>query len=131
MFQLKCAERMNTVLARGATIIFVSHNLRAVADLCSQSLLLDHGRMVAVGPTEQVVQRYLSATDGSRREVVHQEAFLSRVVMRNENGGSVEFESGRKAWVDVEGERPRAVPPAGDCAGVQGRESLRSIQYVH
>jgi ABC-type polysaccharide/polyol phosphate transport system ATPase subunit len=102
VFQQRCVERMNTVLARGATIVFVSHNLRAVADLCTRSLLLDHGQVMAIGPTEQIVKRYLTGPTGPRREEVHQEAFVSHAVMRNETGAGVEFESGRKAWVDVE-----------------------------
>ncbi len=104
VFQQKCVERMNTVLERGATIVFVSHNLRAVTDLCTQGLLLDHGRGVMVGPTHEVVKRYLSGVDGSRRQGVHreQEAFIVQAAIRSETGHGIEFESGGKAWVDVE-----------------------------
>src|SRR6267378_3760252 len=77
VFQQKCVERMNTVLARGATIVFVSHNLRAVADLCTRSLLLDHGQVMAIGPTEQIVKRYLTGTAGPRRGAAQQEAYVS------------------------------------------------------
>src|SRR5438876_7247429 len=45
VFQRKCLEKMNAVLQSGATIIFVSHDLRAVAELCSRTLLLDRGRI--------------------------------------------------------------------------------------
>src|SRR5262245_49533902 len=43
LFQRKCVERMNEVIAGGATVIFVSHNLQAVANLCPRSLLLERG----------------------------------------------------------------------------------------
>jgi homopolymeric O-antigen transport system ATP-binding protein len=102
VFQRKCIERMNSVLARGTTIVFVSHNLRAVSDLCTRSLLLDHGRAMAVGPTEEIVKTYLAGTGGTRQDATHKEAFISRAVIRGENGETVEFESGYKAWVDVE-----------------------------
>src|SRR6266852_1854893 len=40
VFQRKCVERMNAVLASGTTVVFVSHNLRAIAELCPRSILL-------------------------------------------------------------------------------------------
>src|SRR5690348_615419 len=71
LFQRKCMERMSAVLQGGATVIFVSHNLRAVTDLCSRALLLSHGRVLADGPAPEVLQRYLEAgldvgTNGDR-----------------------------------------------------------------
>jgi homopolymeric O-antigen transport system ATP-binding protein len=102
LFQQKCAERMNTVLARGATIVFVSHNLRAVADLCSESMLLNRGRAVAVGPTHEVMKRYLNSADVSRRQLADQEAFVVRTTVRDQTGEGFEFESGSKVWVDIE-----------------------------
>ena len=102
VFQQKCAERMNAVLRAGTTIVFVSHNLRAVTDLCTSSLLLDHGRVVALGPTAEVVQHYLGCADASRRQRRDQEVLLSSASIRGENGDRVAFESGQKVWVDVE-----------------------------
>ena len=55
LFQRKCIERMNAVIASGATVVFVSHNLHAVANLCPRSLLLERGRVEMVGPTAQVI----------------------------------------------------------------------------
>ena len=102
VFQQKCVERMNAVLASGATIVFVSHNLKAVADLCTQSLLLSRGRPVTVGPTHEVIKRYLNGADAARRPSGDQEAFVVRTTVRDERGEGIEFESGQKVWVDVE-----------------------------
>jgi ABC-type polysaccharide/polyol phosphate transport system ATPase subunit len=102
VFQQKCIERMNVVLARGVTIVFVSHNLRAVADLCTRSLLLDRGRVMTIGPTDQVIKAYRAGTGGTRGYVADRDAFISRVTVRSEAGEGLEFESGAKAWVDVE-----------------------------
>jgi len=60
LFQQKCLERMNEITASGATIIFVSHNLRAVSSLCSRSLLLEHGRVALVGPSDEIIKAYLT-----------------------------------------------------------------------
>ena len=45
-FQQKCIERMKEVLRSGATVLFVSHNLKTVAEFCHRCLLLKKGRTV-------------------------------------------------------------------------------------
>lgn len=57
-FQHKCLERMNRFRRRGKTIVFVSHDLRAVQSHCTRVLLLDQGQVVAIGPPKEVVDRY-------------------------------------------------------------------------
>jgi lipopolysaccharide transport system ATP-binding protein len=101
LFQRKCMERMSAVLKGGATVIFVSHNLRAVTDLCSRALLLAHGRLLADGPSAEVLQRYLQAgidagANGDRP------AYLSRFTLSGSGGEQVRFESGANARVEIE-----------------------------
>jgi lipopolysaccharide transport system ATP-binding protein len=63
-FQKKCLGRMSDVTGdRGRTIIFVSHNMDAIQRLCSECLLLDHGRLVAYAPTRAVVEQYLATLE--------------------------------------------------------------------
>ena len=57
-FQQRCMGRMSEVTQGGRTVLFVSHNLEAVQRLCSTCLLLDGGRLVASGVTEDVVRAY-------------------------------------------------------------------------
>ena len=45
---------------QGRTVLFVSHNMTAVSHLCPRAILLDSGRIVADGDTEEVVRRYLA-----------------------------------------------------------------------
>lgn len=66
LFQQKCMERMTEIMAGDATIIFVSHNLRAVASLCERSLLLDHGRVVQIGPSSETIKTYLTRGHSTR-----------------------------------------------------------------
>ena len=58
-FQEKCLGRIETVAGEGRTILFVSHNLSAVQNLCSRSMLLSDGRTVAHGPTSDVIDTYI------------------------------------------------------------------------
>ncbi len=57
-FQKKCLGKMNEVTKEGRTVVFVSHNMTAVRNLCPRSILFDHGAMLADGNTEDVVQKY-------------------------------------------------------------------------
>src|SRR5262245_490825 len=59
IFQQECIQRMHSVISSGATVIFVSHNLREVSALCGRSLLLEHGVVQRIGPTSEVIDLYL------------------------------------------------------------------------
>jgi hypothetical protein len=51
---------MGEVEAAGRTVVFVSHDLTAIGQLCSRSIWLDGGRVVADGPSREVIDRYLA-----------------------------------------------------------------------
>jgi lipopolysaccharide transport system ATP-binding protein len=69
-FQQKCLGRMKDVTSEGRTVVFVSHNLAAVRSLCERALVLERGRLVFDGPTEDAVHEYLSQADGDLPAVV-------------------------------------------------------------
>jgi lipopolysaccharide transport system ATP-binding protein len=58
-FQKKCLGKMEDVSKEGRTILFVSHNLTAVSQLCKNSVMLDHGKQIMIGPTDTVISTYL------------------------------------------------------------------------
>jgi lipopolysaccharide transport system ATP-binding protein len=59
-FQKKCIGKMKEVAGGGRTVLFVSHNMEAVKNLCSRALLLEHGRIVEEGTPTEVIASYLS-----------------------------------------------------------------------
>src|SRR6266480_2028497 len=61
-FQRRCLGKMNEVAHCGRTVLFVSHNMTAIEELCSQSILLKNGHIERSGATHQVVAHYLSST---------------------------------------------------------------------
>jgi lipopolysaccharide transport system ATP-binding protein len=61
-FQDKCERRMQEFKRSGVAIVFVSHNLAAVERLCERTLLLEQGLPVVLGPSREVIPRYLSAS---------------------------------------------------------------------
>ncbi len=60
-FQRRCLGRMQEYGRSGRTVLFVSHNMQAVAQLCDRVILLDAGRVVADGPSQAVVAEYLQS----------------------------------------------------------------------
>lgn len=56
-FQAKCLDRIREVQRQGCTILFVSHALDAVADLCGRIVVLDHGRVALDGPPGPAIAR--------------------------------------------------------------------------
>lgn len=62
-FQEKCLGRMRDASQDGRTVIFVSHQLQTVLSLCEKAVMLDQGRMVALGSTHEVVAHYLKALE--------------------------------------------------------------------
>ncbi len=57
-FQKKCEARMEMFKERRVTILLVSHNMDVIRETCPRTLLLRSGRVVAIGPTDEVVAEY-------------------------------------------------------------------------
>lgn len=60
-FQKKCLGKMNEVSQSGKTILFVSHNMAAIQNLCNQSVLLNAGNVEIYGDTASVINTYMMA----------------------------------------------------------------------
>jgi lipopolysaccharide transport system ATP-binding protein len=61
-FQQKCLGRIGEVAESGRTILFVSHNMAAVQSLCNKAVVLDEGRVVFTGSSEEGVRHYMHLT---------------------------------------------------------------------
>lgn len=95
-FQQKSMGAMRAAAGSGRTVVFVSHNMPAVGELCTRAVLLDHGRVIGEGVVDQVVRQYLrlgEAQQGSISESSHVtgsgELFLRRVVLLDDEGEPV------------------------------------------
>lgn len=53
-FQAKCRARIGEIIADGATVFFVSHNLKDIQELCTRAIWLDHGRVIWDGSADDV-----------------------------------------------------------------------------
>lgn len=58
-FQKKCLGKMNELANSGKTVLFVSHNIPAIQNLCSSAMIIDQGEMVSYGNTTDMIKKYL------------------------------------------------------------------------
>ncbi|QDW66340.1 ABC transporter ATP-binding protein [Luteimonas granuli] len=58
-FQAKAMARMEQILARGTTLLFVGHDLNVLRAFCQRGILLEEGRVTAQGLPEDVIEQYL------------------------------------------------------------------------
>lgn len=67
-FQTKCIERLRSQISAGVTMIFVSHNLQAVASLCNRTLVFAKGAKLFDGPSEEALDVYVRASKTSSQK---------------------------------------------------------------
>lgn len=63
-FQKKCLGKMEDVGREGRTVLFVSHQMGAVAQLCNKAILLDKGEITQIGPVQHVMSYYINQFAG-------------------------------------------------------------------
>lgn len=59
-FQKKCLGKMGDVAGEGRTILFVSHNMPAIQKLCSRTLVIQDGKIIYNGESEEAIENYLA-----------------------------------------------------------------------
>ena len=61
-FRAKCIKKMKSIsVDNGKSVMFVSHNMQAMRDLCKRIIYIDHGRIMDDGNPEKVITNYLNA----------------------------------------------------------------------
>lgn len=97
-FQKKCYQHMKSLTNRGVAVVFVSHNMSAIAQLCSQTMVLHQGVCVFVGETSQAQHEYLSLL--TERAQSEKGLKLEDVALLDESGvPKTVFRSGEKCRI--------------------------------
>ncbi|GIL15455.1 MAG: hypothetical protein BroJett039_06280 [Chloroflexota bacterium] len=81
-FRKKCIDKMSKAATEGRTILYVSHNIPSVADLCVTGIWLQYGRVMSHGPVGNAIQDYL----GSLAETSSQRRFKPTSGTTSKNG---------------------------------------------
>lgn len=61
-FQDKCYRKMKELTQQGKTMVFVTHSLQSVSDLCSRAVWLHEGKIKLDGNSKEVIESYIEAT---------------------------------------------------------------------
>ena len=126
-FQSKCLGKMGEIARDGRTILFVSHNAKAVCDLCSHCLWFENGRIRKRGDTDELVSEYLehNRVSSSVFPVIHREyGFAVTGVRTRAEGGDL--------IVSVDFDSPRVSPELGVTLMVKdpaGNFVFKSVDY--
>ncbi|MBZ5721323.1 MAG: ABC transporter ATP-binding protein [Acidobacteriia bacterium] len=70
-FQKKCLGKMNEVSRGGRTVLFVSHNMAAIENLCKHGVVLEHGKLAFQGTSKEAVHHYLNSLSGAQDSTGH------------------------------------------------------------
>ena len=125
-FQKKCLGKMQEATTGGRTVLFVSHQMAAVQNLCRTGILLSQGRVAQTGPIGDVVRRYLA-------ESTHLSELSLEDRRDREGSGALRFTSA--SFMDGAG-RPVKAFTSGAPAVIEfsvsnpGRRNLRSVRVA-
>jgi len=108
-FQRKCLGKMDEVVKEGRTVLFVSHNMGAVLNLCSRGILLNASKVKMEGPIQQVVDSYINeslelegtVTFSEDRPIISEDLrFISARILNNKD--QVTTNIGMKEGLNIE-----------------------------
>jgi len=85
-FQQRCMRRIRQMKQDGKTILFVSHDVTAVKNLCDSAIWLEHGKLKAIGEPDAVVGKYLAAMTLRRDPYANDGIRSSTARVANGNG---------------------------------------------
>jgi homopolymeric O-antigen transport system ATP-binding protein len=115
-FQKKCLGKMTEVATAGRTVLFVSHNLGVVTNLCSRGILLDHGHVIADGGARETVTRYIESGASAEGERQWDEATAPqsanvrinavRIISKGRTTGEISIDEPFEVQMDFEALRP-------------------------
>jgi lipopolysaccharide transport system ATP-binding protein len=97
-FQKKCMGKMEDVSSKeGRTVILVSHQMPAIQNMCNRCIMMDRGRLIMQGPTEEVVDAYMSrgselaigGLEDRRDRAGRGEVRVTSIDLRDESGNPI------------------------------------------
>ncbi len=68
-FQKKCITKMKEISQSGQTLLFVSHSMSTITSICHRAILLEKGRLVDIGPSEEIIMRYFAPPSGPTAQI--------------------------------------------------------------
>lgn len=97
-FQAKCMARINKLVDEGVTLLFVSHDISTMRQICSRGILVDHGYVAAIGDIASTTDKYASVARKSAGVDVS-----TKTPQHNEKAGSTKQDQEQEAASYLEG----------------------------
>ena len=96
-FQKKCLGKMDDVSKEGRTVLFVSHNMATIANLCRRGLLFDDGKIQLTGSVDRIIHHYINSLRTSTPQDLssHKDrrgngrVRFTRVVFQDDHGNAI------------------------------------------
>jgi lipopolysaccharide transport system ATP-binding protein len=80
-FQKKCLGKMGDISkGEGRTVLFVSHNMAAIRQLCNKTIILEKGHILFEGKTDEGIETYFNLNEGAK---IRNGQYLSKVISDN------------------------------------------------
>ena len=75
-FNKKCFKFIRELISNGTTLLLVSHDLGMIQNFCTETILLDKGKLIAFDHTEKVISQYLSINESDKEVQILQKRHL-------------------------------------------------------
>jgi lipopolysaccharide transport system ATP-binding protein len=123
-FQKKCLGKMGNIAQTGKTVLFVSHNMEAVRNLCQRCIWLQDGRLHEDGRAEVVIRSYFDSLSSERSfssKNLDYGLVIQQVLLKNSRGESAgEFLPGEDLIVEISYDAQKRVEQPYITIGVDG-----------
>jgi lipopolysaccharide transport system ATP-binding protein len=123
-FQKKCLGKMGSVARSGRTVLFVSHNMEAVRNLCQRAVWLKGGRLYKDGKADEIIEAYSSnLSNGHSFSCANPDygLIIQKVVLKDACGEkSSQFHPGEDLIVEIDYDAQKRLEQPYIVLGVQG-----------
>jgi lipopolysaccharide transport system ATP-binding protein len=134
-FQKKCLGKMHDVASGdGRTVLFVSHNMGVLSQLCQQGVYLEHGQIKTVGPIKEVIETYLRSSldqNSARAEFPTDPAkpaqFAIAEMVRNDGTLGSDFSCDEPVTIRLQYEVRKVIPGTFLTFHIQNLEGIRVL----
>ncbi len=107
-FQKKCLGKMGAVAHEGRTVLFVSHNLGAIQQLCNQAAVLNGGQISMIGSVNKAIEEYLSSSNTAsalytpQKSQGYTDLIIEKAVLKNSQGqATINFTPNEDICVEI------------------------------
>jgi lipopolysaccharide transport system ATP-binding protein len=138
-FQKKCLGKMNEVSkGEGRTVLFVSHNMGSIAQLCNKGILLNNGKVEYDGKVNDVVNTYITENSFSSEAYIIDEAkiknklnYFSKIYLHNiENKPTSDFSFNESVYLNIEAVIKNKVQNIQIGIGIQDKQNNRITSFL-